>query len=71
MEKTIRITRNKRPYIKEREVFKQDEKTKRSTTPIKGAIEEVEVERLRMENAYLKKLTVLVQNKEQLQNKTK
>ncbi|MEB9661616.1 hypothetical protein BK727_12250 [Bacillus thuringiensis serovar roskildiensis] len=71
MEKTIRITRNKRPYIKEREVFKQDEKTKKSTTPIKGAIEEVEVERLRMENAYLKELTVLVQNKEQLQNKTK
>lgn len=71
MEKTIRITRNKRPYIKERGVFKQDEKTKKSTTPIKGAIEEVEVERLRMENTYLKKLTALVQNKEQLQNKTK
>ncbi|WP_267379842.1 hypothetical protein [Bacillus sp. GM_Baccil_2] len=69
MKKTICITRNKRPYIKEREVFKQDEKTKKSTTPIKGAIEEVE--RLRMKNAYLKKLTALVQNKEQLQNKTK
>lgn len=48
-------------------------KTKKSTTPIKGSIEElqVEVERLRMENAYLKKLDALVQNKEQLQNKTK
>ncbi|PEK79220.1 transposase [Bacillus toyonensis] len=48
-------------------------KTKKSTTPIKGSIEElqVEVERLRMENAYLKKLNALVQNKEQLQNKTK
>ncbi|EJR91862.1 hypothetical protein IKG_05724 [Bacillus cereus VD200] len=40
-------------------------KTKKSTTPIKGSIEElqVEVERLRMENAYLKKLNALVQNK--------
>lgn len=48
-------------------------KTKKSTTPIKGSIEElqVEVERLRMENAYLKKLNALIQNKEQLQNKTK
>ncbi|PFL57234.1 transposase [Bacillus cereus] len=46
-------------------------KTKKSTTPIKGSIEELEVERLRMENAYLKTLNVSIQNKEQLQNKTK
>ncbi|WP_454502712.1 helix-turn-helix domain-containing protein [Bacillus toyonensis] len=48
-------------------------KTKKSTTPMKESIEElqIEVERLRMENAYLKKLNALVQNKEQLQNKTK
>ncbi|MGF1438833.1 hypothetical protein ACQUW6_32630 [Bacillus thuringiensis] len=45
-------------------------KTKKFTTPIKGSIEElqVEVERLRMENAYLKELNALVQNKEQLQS---
>lgn len=32
---------------------------------------ETELKRLRMENAYLKKLNALVQNKEKLQNKTK
>lgn len=48
-------------------------KTKKSTTPMKESIEElqIEVERLRMENAYLKKLNALVRNKEQLQNKTR
>ena len=73
MEKTIRITRNRRPSIKERGPFKHDEENKKSTAPMKGSIEElqIEVERLRMENAYLKKLNALVQNKEQLPNKTK
>lgn len=32
---------------------------------------QAEIERLRMENAYLKKLNALVQSKEKLQNKTK
>jgi transposase len=42
-------------------------------TPVEGSLEalQAEVERLRMENAYLKKLNALVQNKEKLQSKTK
>jgi len=42
-------------------------------TPVEGSVEalQAEVERLRMENAYLKKLNALVQSKEKLQNKTK
>jgi transposase-like protein len=43
------------------------------TQPAKGSQEALlaEIERLRMENAYLKKLNALVQEKERLQNKTK
>jgi transposase len=42
-------------------------------TPVEGSLEtlQAEVERLRMENAYLKKLNALVQNKQKLQSKTK
>ena len=41
--------------------------------PPKGSVEELqeEIDRLRMENAYLKKLNALVQNKEKSPNKTK
>ncbi|MET3700178.1 transposase-like protein [Bacillus oleivorans] len=41
--------------------------------PVKGTEEALraEIERLRMENAYLKKLRALIQEKEKLQNKTK
>ncbi|MNE67063.1 hypothetical protein D3C80_1626510 [compost metagenome] len=40
---------------------------------VEGSVEalQAEVERLRMENAYLKKLNALVQNKEKSPNKTK
>ncbi|OOR03825.1 transposase [Bacillus cereus] len=42
-------------------------------SPVEGSIEELqeELERLRMENAYLKKLNALVQNKQKSQKKTK
>jgi transposase len=42
-------------------------------TPVEGSVEALqeELERLRMENAYLKKLNALVQSKEKLQSKTK
>lgn len=48
-------------------------KETKKTTPVEGSIEELqaEIERLRMENAYLKKLNALVQNKEKSRNKTK
>ena len=41
--------------------------------PVEGSVEalQAEIERLRMENAYLKKLNTLVQNKEKSQNKIK
>lgn len=40
--------------------------------PAEGSVEalKAEIERLRMENAYLKKLNALVQNKEKSPNKT-
>lgn len=46
--------------------------TKKTTNP-KGKVEELqeEIERLRMENAYLKKLNALVQNKEKSPKKTR
>jgi transposase len=48
-------------------------KDTKKTQPIEGSIEELqaELDRLRMENAYLKKLNALVQNKEKSRNKTK
>ncbi len=48
-------------------------KASKKNQPIEGLEEALraEIERLRMENAYLKKLNALVQEKEKLQNKTK
>ena len=45
----------------------------KNSTPAEGSVEalQAELERLRMENAYLKKLNALVQNKEKSPNKTK
>ncbi len=48
-------------------------KKEETPTPSEGSVEalQVEVERLRMENAYLKKLNALVQSKGKLQSKIK
>ncbi len=48
-------------------------KGKNKKAPAEGSVEalQAELERLRMENAYLKKLNALVQNKEKSPNKTK
>ncbi|WP_182103812.1 helix-turn-helix domain-containing protein [Niallia taxi] len=56
-----------RPFMSE----KSQKKTKK--TPDKGSVEELqeEIYRLKMENAYLKKLNALVQEREKLQNKKK
>ena len=50
-----------------------NQKELKNQVPVEGSIEalQAEVERLRMENAYLKKLNALVQNKEKSPNKTK
>ena len=52
---------------------KKDQKSSKKSSPDKGSIEALqqELEALRMENAYLKKLNALVQNKEKSPNKTK
>ena len=52
---------------------KKDQKPSKKSSPDKGSIEALqqELEALRMENAYLKKLNALVQNKEKSPNKTK
>ncbi|SFC43207.1 Transposase and inactivated derivatives [Bacillus sp. 491mf] len=52
---------------------KETNKQTKKLLPAEGSIEalQVELERLRMENAYLKKLNALVQNKEKSPNKTK
>jgi transposase len=57
------------PKAKGRPSMKKETKKK----PVEGSQEALlaEIERLRMENAYLKKLNALVQEKERLQNKTK
>jgi len=48
-------------------------KENKKGTHVEGSVEALqeELERLRMENAYLKKLNALVQSKEKLQSKTK
>jgi transposase len=48
-------------------------KEKKKPTQVEGSTEalQAEIERLRMENAYLKKLNALVQSKEKSQSKTK
>jgi transposase len=45
----------------------------KKATPVEGSTEalQAEIERLRMENAYLKKLNALVQSKEESRHKTK
>lgn len=52
---------------------KENQKQTQKGLPVEGSVEalQVEIERLRMENAYLKKLNALVQNKEKSPNKTK
>jgi transposase-like protein len=52
---------------------KDNRKKTKATKPVEGSVEALkeEVERLRMENAYLKKLNTLVQNKEKSPNKIK
>jgi transposase len=52
---------------------KENQKESKKQAPVEGSLEalQAEVERLRMENAYLKKLNALVQNKEKTPNKTK
>lgn len=53
--------------------MKKDPKEQKNQTLVEGSVEalQAEVERLRMENAYLKKLNTLVQNKEKSPNQTK
>jgi transposase len=59
-----------KPKKKGRPSMKKESK---KNQPVEGSEEALraEIERLRMENAYLKKLNALVQEKEKLQNKTK
>lgn len=61
------------PHKKGRLSMKKGSKDQKSQTPAEGSIKalQAELERLRMENAYLKKLNALVQNKEKSPNKTK
>jgi transposase len=51
----------------------ENKKTLKKQAPAEGSVEalQMELERLRMENAYLKKLNALVQNKEKSPNRTK
>jgi transposase-like protein len=51
----------------------EDKKTSKKQAPVEGSIEALKAENdcLRMENAYLKKLNALVQNKQKSPNKTK
>jgi transposase len=59
-----------KPKQRGRPLMKEE---KKPVPPVEGSVEalQAEVERLRMENAYLKKLNALVQSKEQLRSKTK
>ena len=52
---------------------KKNQKASKKAAPTEGSIQALqqELEELRMENAYLKKLNALVQNKEKSPNKTK
>jgi transposase-like protein len=61
------------PKKKGRPSMNKDPKEQKNQTLVEGSVEalQAEVERLRMENAYLKKLNALVQNKEKSPNKTK
>lgn len=61
------------PKKKGRPSMKKEPNKRKIQTLKEGSVEalQAEVERLRMENAYLKKLNALVQNKEKSPNKTK
>jgi transposase len=62
-----------KPKIKGRHCMTdKDKKGFKKQEPAEGSVEALqdELERLRMENAYLKKLNALVQNKEKSPNKT-
>lgn len=61
------------PKKKGRSSMKKEPSKRKNQTLVEGSVEALhaEVERLRMENAYLKKLNALVQNKEKSPNKTK
>ncbi len=62
------------PKKKGRQSMTKDKQPKvTKQVPTEGSVEalQAELERLRMENAYLKKLNALVQNKEKSPNKTK
>jgi transposase len=65
------------PMKKGRPSMKKDHKELTNQTSVEGSVEgsvealQAEVERLRMENAYLKKLNALVQNKEKSPKKTR
>lgn len=61
------------PKNRGRPSMKKDPKELKNQTLVEGSAEalQAEVERLRMENAYLKKLNTLVQNKKKSPNKTK
>jgi transposase-like protein len=61
------------PKKKGRPSMKKELNKQKNQTLVEGSVEalQAEVERLRMENAYLKKLNALVQNKEKSPNKTK
>lgn len=61
------------PKKKGRPSMKKGSKEQKNRMLVEGSVEALraEVERLRMENAYLKKLNALVQNKEKSPNKTK
>ena len=62
-----------KPKPKGRRPSMTDKKRTKRQEPAEGSVEalQAELERLRMENAYLKKLNALVQNKEKSPNKTK
>jgi transposase-like protein len=62
-----------KPKPKGRPPSMTDKKRTKRQEPAEGSVEalQAEIERLRMENAYLKKLNALVQNKEKSPNKTK
>jgi len=61
------------PQKKGRPSMKKGSREQKNQTVVEGSVEDLqaEVERLRMENAYLKKLNALVQNKEKSPKKTK
>ncbi len=64
----LELKKKGRPSMKNK-----NHNTTKKQAPVKGSLEalQAENERLRMENAYLKKLNALVQNKEKSPNKTK